>query len=139
MTTAAASPRSISGWARLAGILLVFDGIAALLVGLVSLALFRPVAAIEGQPSPDQTLYILLVPAILFALACFWAGQRAIRGIRGGRIVGVLLAGAMGLLFAYLPFTGSMSVSELAVTAALLVPQILIIVALLRWQEASGV
>jgi hypothetical protein len=131
------SSRSRSGWAKLAGALLLLDGLAVILIGLVFVAVFRPVAAIEGRPSPDQTPYWVLLPAGLVAIAFFWAGQRAIRGIRSGRMVGVLLAGVLGLLFAWLPFTGSMDASELATTAALLVPQVLIVVGLLRWPEGA--
>jgi hypothetical protein len=131
------SSRSRSGWAKLAGVLLLLDGLATLIFGLVFMVVFRPVAAIEGRPSPDQTPYWVLVPAALIAIAFFWAGQRAIRGIRGGRIVGVVLAGVVGLLFAWLPFTGSMDASELVTTAALLVPQVLIVIGLLRWPEAA--
>jgi hypothetical protein len=131
--------RSRSGWAKLAGALLLLDGLAVLLIGLVFFAVFRPVAAIEGRPSPDQTPYWVLLPAGLLAIAFFWAGQRAIRGIRGGRMVGVVLAGVLGLLFAWLPFTGSMDASELATMAALLIPQVLIVIGLLRWPEAARI
>jgi hypothetical protein len=131
------SSRSRSGWAKLAGALLLLDGLAVLLIGLVFLVVFRPVAAIEGRPSPDQTPYLVLVPAALLAIGFFWSGQRAIRGIRRGRIVGVVLAAVLGLLFAWLPFTGSMDASELAATAALVIPQVLIVVGLFRWPEAA--
>jgi len=140
-----APDRSPSGWARLAGVFLLLDACLIGILGFAVMTVFRPIGSAghyEGQTVfPDQTPYWLLVPVTLLALAYAWAGQRAIRGIRsnGGRLVGIVLAGALGLLFAYEPMTSfsSLRPEGLALAAAFLIPQVLIVVALLRWPETA--
>lgn len=144
MTAAVLAPdRSPWSWARLAGVFLLLDACLIGILGFAVITVFGAVGHYEGQTVfPDQTPYWLLVPVTLLALAYVWAGQRSIRGIRsnGGRLVGIVLAGALGLLFAYEPMTsfGSLSVEELALAAAFLIPQVLVVVALLRWPETAS-
>jgi hypothetical protein len=120
---------------RVTGVLLLIDGLFVALLGFVGFLVFRPIAAIEGRPSPDQAPYPLLIVSLLLALAFAWAGQRAIRGIRAGRVVGMLLAAIPGLLFGAFLVTSPMSPGELAFAVVVVAVQVAIIVALARWPE----
>ena len=120
-------------WTRVAGVLLVIDGLFVALLGLVGFVVFRPVAAIEGREPVDQAPYPLLVVALLLGLAFVWAGQRAVRGIRSGRIVGIILALIPGVAFGALLVGTRMSPSELAFAIAVVAVQVVIIVGLARW------
>ena len=120
-------------WTRVAGVLLVIDGLFVALLGLVGFVVFRPVAAIEGREPVDQAPYPLLVDACLVELAFVWAGQRAVRGIRSGRIVGIILALIPGVAFGALLVGTRMSPSELAFAIAVVAVQVVIIVGLARW------
>lgn len=135
----ATTDRLATPWTRLAGALLILDGLMVGLIGLVVFAVFRPVAAIEGRESPDQAFYPVLLVALLLALACFWAGQRALRGIRRGRIVGMLLALVPGILFGSLLVTSQMSAPEIAFAFGVVAVQAVIIVALARWPSSAPV
>ena len=132
---------SRSGWAVLAGLVLLIDGFAALLLSgtLFLLSLFPPAAAVEGRPSVDQSMYGPAVGLLAFAIACLWVGQRAIRGNRNGRIVGVVLAGLVVALLASLPLTNpGLDLPELAILMVLAAAQVLVIVALLRWPMSAS-
>ncbi len=120
-------------WTRVAGVLLVIDGLFVALLGLVGFVVFRPVAAIEGREPVDQAPYPLIVVALLLGLAFVWAGQRAVRGIRSGRIVGIVLALIPGVAFGALLVGTRMSPSELAFAIAVVAVQVVIIVGLARW------
>jgi hypothetical protein len=135
---AARTDRLATPWTRLAGLLLIVDGAFVVLLGLVAFAVFRPVAAIEGRESPDQAPYPLLVLALLLAVAFLWAGQRAIRGIRRGRIVGMLLALVLGLLFASPLLSSGMSPSEVAFAIGVVAVQAVIVVVLARWPSREA-
>lgn len=129
----APTARSASPWTRIAGALLIGDGVLVALLVASLVLIFRPVAAIEGRESIDQTPYPLLIVPVLLGLAYLWAGQRAIRGIRSGRAVGVLLALIPGLAFGALLLGTRMSPSELAFAVGIVVVQAVIIVTLVRW------
>lgn len=141
----AAPARSSSLWTVLAGILLLVDGIVALIVSAL-LALFSiapPPAAIEGRAPIDQTQWPLTLVTLLFAIACLWAAQRALRGIRAGRVVGVAAAGIVVVLAGWFLVwlvlqPRGIDLTGLAIVAAMLAPQVLAIVALLRWPPATA-
>jgi hypothetical protein len=130
---AANDVRYATPWTRLAGVLLLVDGIFVALLGFVGFIVFRPIAAIEGRESPDQAPYPLLVIALLLGLAFVWAGQRAIRGIRSGRVVGIVLALIPGSLFGALVVMSRMGWTELLFAIGVVAVQAVIIVALARW------
>ncbi len=130
--------RSASLWTRIGGVLLIADGALVALLGITFILLFRPVAAIQGRESVDQTPYGLVIVPILLALAYLWAGQRAIRGIRAGRAVGILLALLPGLAFGSLLVGARLSPTELAFALVVVAVQAVIIVALARWPVAAG-
>ena len=117
---------------RLAGLILVLDGVLVALLGLVGLVVFRPIAAIEGRPPVDQTPYPLLIVAILLGLAYVWAGQRAIRGIRRGRGAGILLAALLVIAFGALAAAGR-TVGEIAFPIGVAVVNGLVAISLARW------
>ena len=130
------SHRSRSAGPVLAGLLLLIDGIGALLLSgvLVFMSVFSPVAAIEGRDSFSQSQIVPALGVLAFAIACFWAARRAVRGVRALRIVGVALAGAILYLLASIALTASaMEVWEVALFGAVLIAQLVIIVALVRW------
>lgn len=125
----------------LAGLVLVIDGLAALLLSgaLFLLSLFPPVAAVEGRPPVDQSMYGPAFGLLAFAIASFWAAQRAIRGNRNGRLVGVVLAGLVVALLASLPLTSpAMDPPEVAFLIAIGAVHVLVIVGLLRWPARAG-
>lgn len=136
----AAPARSSPGWAVVAGIVLLVDGIVALFVSAL-LALFSiapPPAAIEGRAPVDQTQWGLTLATLVFAIACFWAAQRALRGIRAGRVVGVVVAGIVVVLSGwyvvwFVTQPPGVDISVLLISLVVLAPQVLIIVGLLRW------
>lgn len=139
MTVAASRERSV--WAVLAGALLLLDGIVALVVsaGAAWFSTFPPVAAIEGRLPIDQSQWALALGAFVFAIACFWAAQRAVRGIRAGRMVGIVLAGSLAAFFGSVLVTASVIDLEwLAAAVVFLAPQLLIILGLLRWPAGLG-
>jgi hypothetical protein len=123
---------------RLAGLVLILDGLLVALLGIVAIVVFRPIAAIEGRPYVDQTPYPLLIVPVLLALACAWAGQRALRGIRGGRGVGILLATILAIVFGAMAVGSQGSLGELAVAAGIAVVQVLVVIALARWPMAAA-
>jgi hypothetical protein len=87
----------------------VLDGVLALLVaGLLLLmsTVFPPVGAIQGQPPVEQSWLLEAFLAALLAIAGVWAGQRAIRGIHRGRLVGAAAAGFIALYLGWFLLTG---------------------------------
>jgi hypothetical protein len=125
---------------RAAGLVLILDGCLVALLGITALVVFQPIAAIEGRPPIDQTPYPLLIVPLLLGLAYAWAGQRAVRGIRRGRGVGIVLAAILAAVFGALA-AGSVGsgggLTELSVTAAIAVVQVLVILAIARWPDAA--
>ena len=123
---------------RIAGLLLILDGLVMAMLGMIVILVFRPVGAVEGREYVDQTPYWLLVVPILFGVAYLWAGQRALRGIHAGRQVGILLAAVPAVLFGALLFNPNMDPGELAFAAGVVITQVLVIVALVRGRAADG-
>ena len=137
-TTTDRADRAASPWTRFAGVLLIGDGLLVALLGVTMVLVFGPVAAIEGREPVDQTPYPLLIVPMLLGLAYAWAGQRAIRGIRAGRVVGVVLALLAGLAFGSLLLGARPSPTELAFAVGMVAVQALIIVGLVRWPAVGA-
>lgn len=83
---------------RLAGLLLVADGVMGLLAAATFgfLTLFPPVAAVEGSPAVEQSWASQALLALLVAIVGLWSGQRALRGIHRGRFAGVAVLVVVG-------------------------------------------
>ena len=128
-------------WRRFAGALLLLDGVAALVLFLISatFSLFPPVAAIEGRASPDQSQWGLAVASLGLAVAGLWAGQRALRRIRRGRLVGVAVATAAAALLGWWIAIPGMSIEAIAVLGALLAAQVAAAAVLLVWPGGAKV
>jgi hypothetical protein len=132
--------RTRSAWPILAGVLLLLNGIGAFLLSLTLLymSLMPPVAAIQGQAPVEQTQLGPALALLAFAVACVWAARRAFGRKRSMRLVGIVLATALVLLLASLPFTSSsMDSAEVAFPVVLVAIQALIILALVRWPADS--
>lgn len=128
--------RTRSAWPILAGMLLLLNGIGAFLLSLTLLymSLIPPVAAIQGQAPVEQTQLGPALGLLAFAVGCGWAARRAFRRRRSMRLVGIVLATALVLFLASLPFTSSsMDSAEVAFLVVLIAIQALIILALVRW------
>lgn len=122
---------------RLAGVVLLLDAFLVGLLGIVAIAVLQPIGAIEGRASVDQTPYVLMVVPILLGLAYGWAGQRAIRGIRRGRAVGIVLALLLAVAFGAILLDSRSDPGELAFAGGLVIVQVLVVVALARWPVAG--
>lgn len=123
-----------SGWIRLAGILLVIDGLILLWIGLLFLAAlvyFGPVGPI-GPRLTDWLLALAFTGAGLLAIV---AGVQCVRLRRSGRAVGlVVAAGSIALLLVPLLARGQPEPGELGMLAAALGMQAAIAVPLLSWR-----
>jgi hypothetical protein len=96
-------------WPRLAGVVVLLDGvIAGLAAGafLLVSTIFRPVGAIQGQAPVEQSWLLEALVAAVLAIAGVWGGQRAIRGIHAGRLVGAAVAGFLALYLGWFVVTG---------------------------------
>ena len=124
-----------------AGVVLILDGIVALLfAGMFTwLSLVPPVAAIEGRAPATQTQ---LGPAIAFlvvGVAACWAGYRAVRGSRSGRLVGIAVAAVgVGFFVWWLVASPPKGIAGFAVLFGLLVTEAVVAVTLVRWPSASS-
>jgi hypothetical protein len=129
--TAAGSP---AGWIRLAGVLLVVDGLILGWIGLLFLAAlvyFGPVSAI-GPRLTDWLLALAFTGAGLLAIV---AGVQCIRLRRSGRAAGLLVAGgSIVLILSPLLVGGGLQASEIGMLAAALGMQAAIAVPLLSWR-----
>jgi hypothetical protein len=116
---------------------LLLDGCLVALLGVVAIAVLQPVGAIEGRPAVDETPYVLMVVPIALGLAYVWAGQRALRGIRRGRAVGIVLALLLAVAFGALVLDSRSSPGELAFALGLAALQVLVVLVLARWPTRS--
>jgi hypothetical protein len=120
----------------LAGVVLIVVAIAALLLGGVFLfvSIFPPVAAIEGRASPDQSQYGPALACLVVAVAGFWAGARALRRVRSGRLVGVaVMAVSIAFLAWWLVGIPDLTPAAAAVLIGLAVIHVLVALVLLAW------
>jgi len=136
--------QSPSTWMqRLAGLGLVIDGIGSLFLSatlLMMSVLPRP-SAVQGRAPVDDTQFGWTLALFVFAIACFWAGQRAVRQVRAGRLVGIVLGGVVVAFVGVLAFTSpSMDLGGIAFLVVLAVAHALIVLALARWpaDESRG-
>jgi hypothetical protein len=128
--------RTRSAWPILAGVLLLLDGIGALLLGaaLLVLSVIPRAGAVEGRAPVDQTAFGPALGLLVFAIACGWAAVSAFRGRRSMRLVGIALAAVLVVLFTSLPFTYVPADSgEIVFLVAIGAIQAVIILALVRW------
>jgi hypothetical protein len=106
----AAPARARTIWPRLAGAVVLFDGVIAILAAgaffLVS-TIFRPIGAIQGRAPVEQSWLLEALVAALLGIAGVWAGQRALRGIHAGRVVGATVAGFIALYLGWFLITSN--------------------------------
>jgi hypothetical protein len=122
-----------SAWVRLAGILLVVDGLVLGWIGLLFLAAlvyFGPVGGI-GPRLTDWLLALGFTGAGVLAIV---AGVQCIRLRRSGRAPGLLVAAASIVLIVSPLLVGGLETDELARLVAALAMQAAIAVPLLAWR-----
>lgn len=132
--------RQRTGWSAIAGVLLLLDGIVSLVIsaGAAWFSLVPPIAAIEGRPPIDQSQWLLALGSLAFAIASLWASQRALRGIRDGRMVGVALGGIAGVVVGSILVNAPVfDLGWLVAMLVFLAPQLLIVLGLLRWPRGT--
>jgi hypothetical protein len=122
-------------WPRVAGVALLVDGALGLVAafGFVALTMFPPVAAIEGRPPVEQAWLVEAAIALSFAIAALWSGQRAVRAIRRGRLVGVAVAGALVVTISVAFMTTTFTIGDAAMSLGILGVHLVAGVALLAW------
>ena len=129
-------------WPRLAGVLVLFDGVIAVLAaGALTLmsTIFRPVAAIEGRPPVEQSWLLEALVAAIVAIAGVWAGQRAIRGIHPGRRIGAAVSGFIAVYLGWFLVTGDAGGLEATVAwAGIVAAHVAAAVALLLWRTPAA-
>lgn len=128
--------RARSAWARLAGVVLIFDGVLAFAAAgmFLFITLLPPIAAIEGRPPVVQSWLGQALLSVLLGVSGVWAGQRAIRGIHEGRLVGVAVAAAIaGLIGWYVVMDGG-SLESILIWGGIAVAHAAVALILLAWK-----
>ncbi|HET7676822.1 MAG TPA: hypothetical protein VFK38_03145 [Candidatus Limnocylindrales bacterium] len=127
-----------SPWLTVAGIVLLVDAAAALLLLAVIVVLSTFSVGMPNPASgPGPERPSVLLPALgtlAVAVGAGWSGLQILRGRRHGRLAGIaaaLVVAAVGILS--LPTADLTDPSQLAFSALLIVPQVVVLVALLRW------
>lgn len=123
---------------RLAGIVLIADGLLALAVGALLLlmsTLFPPVAAIEGRPPVEQSWLVEALVAVVLGVAGLWGGQRALRGIRRGRFAGAAVAAFVAAVLGWsLATAESPTIEAVLVVGGLTLGHAVVALVLLAWR-----
>ena len=137
------TPRGISRspLATLAGVALIGDAICAFALGgvLVSMSLFQPVAAIQGQAPTDQAQWLPALAFMVVGAGAAWAGVGTARGRRRGhRLVGVAVAGGAAVLFAWWLVTAPPSTLPASLMLAALVGVHVLVAAVLLGRARSA-
>lgn len=133
--------RTRSAWPVLAGVLLLLDGLGALLLSaaLLYMSVVPRAGAVQGRAPVDDTQFGPALGLLIFGIACAWAALRAFRGRRSMRPVGIALAAVLLVFFTSLPFTSSSTDSgEIVFLVAIGAVQAAIILALVRWPAAEA-
>lgn len=128
-------------WPRLAGVVLLLDGVLGLLGALLFffITMFPPVAAIEGRPSVEQSWLGQGLFSLALAIAGLWSGQRAIRAIRRGRLVGVAVAGAVvATVLAGFATADSFTAGDAAISLGILGFHVAVGAVLLAWPSVRS-
>ncbi|HET9851726.1 MAG TPA: hypothetical protein VFP56_04380 [Candidatus Limnocylindrales bacterium] len=133
---AAKGSRSVAP--RLAGAVVFMDGLVCFLAAgaLVLLSsIFRPIGAIEGREPVEQSWFLEALIAAVLAIGAMWSGQRAIRGIRRGRLVAASVAGLGAVLVGWLLFIArdELTVPLAAAWLAILAVHVVAAVVLFIW------
>jgi hypothetical protein len=127
-------PGSSAAWVRLAGVLLVVDGLILAWIGLLflaALAYFGPVGGLGGRPT-DWLLALAFTGAGLLAIV---AGVQCVRLRRNGRAPGLAVAAGSIVLLLAPQLVGDLpDPGELGMLAAGLGMQAAIAVPLLAWR-----
>lgn len=134
------SSRSL--WLPLAGLILVLDGVAALLLSGVSLLFVNAVAAVEGRTgNPSAHLAWWALGFLVLGIGALVAGVSAIRRTRRGRRLGLLVAlvTAVAIAASIVPIvtTTPIQIGAMAVAVAALVCQVVALVVLVNWAPPS--
>ncbi len=117
----ASSRRSRVVWPRLAGLVVLLDGFLSVLAAgafLLVSTIFRPIAAVQGREPVEQSWLLEALVAAGLAIVGVWAGQRAIRGIRNGRLAGAAVAGVIAVYVGWYLVTGDAGSTEATVAWA---------------------
>jgi hypothetical protein len=127
----------------LAALVLVLDGLAALVLSGTSLLFMNSVAAIEGRTgNPNAHLGWWAVGFLILALAAFIAAWRTARRARSGRWVGMLVAGVTALLAGSVMWgiatASPIELGGLVAAAAVVLAQVLVLFTLVNWRPAEA-
>lgn len=121
-------------WPRLAGVVLILDGILCILAAGLFFLLSTFVGAVQGRPAVEEPWLLGSLVALVLAIAGIWAGQRAVRAIRRGRLVGVGVAGILALYVGWYVVTGDPgSVESTIAWAAIAAVQAAAALVLVAW------